>query len=426
MNSGRIARILLLIAGLGPLGCESGFMYSTVSWMDGVATVTEINDDGVMTLQASWTRDGIQRELLAQGVVEWSDDDRDLVLRSADARVVLEEQGGAAKHELTLHRVDGVPEYAYVLQGSTHDFDPAARAWLEEFLADALVRIPLGANPRARRIIDQQGPAGLLQEVQRFESSSLVAIYLKQLLEQAALDEAQLEDVVHTAEHKVTSNSSLGEILQSVAGQLPDSDPLSHALIRATHQVTSNSWKQELLTSIEQRRNLTREAETEWFEAALEITSNSTKQELIEEFLDRRSLDEETFAAVMRITASITSNSTQQELLERLMRASPLPASSWPSLIETIDQLTSSSSRRDLVIEAIHRGPRDPATRSLILEVIQNIPSRSSQHEAYHELLLQTDLAPATLEELAEAVQQLSSRSARTELEDEIRRKRGG
>src|SRR5207244_8968979 len=78
-------------------------------------------------------------------------------------------------------------ERRYLVNGRSHEIDREARAWLAETLPQVIRDSAIGADARVKRILQQRGPAGVLDEISKISSDHAKRIYFEQLFSNGPL-----------------------------------------------------------------------------------------------------------------------------------------------------------------------------------------------------------------------------------------------
>ncbi len=179
---------------------------------------TSVTTDGFGRTTATWS-DGTNRlKVRIEGTVKFGEDDRTIAYLSKSGRMLIWEKRDSRVTELDV-RADrqGDLDYEYSVDGQARPFDEAGREWLATVLVDLIRKTGVGAEERAKRILDREGVDGLLAEVAHIESDYVLRLFLGEALKRPALTAAECSDVLDVAAMRMESDYEKAELLLTVA-----------------------------------------------------------------------------------------------------------------------------------------------------------------------------------------------------------------
>jgi hypothetical protein len=163
-----------------------------------------------------WQDDYNRMDLEIRGSVEFTDNDSDVKNISSDGYFRLEHwSGGPSRIYLVRPGSNGI-ERLYSVEGASKALDADGRAWLARVLPDAIRESAIDATGRVKRILRQQGPAGVFAEVNKIRSDHSRRIYLENLLEYGTLNADNLRETMRLG-RKISSDGEKARLLVEAA-----------------------------------------------------------------------------------------------------------------------------------------------------------------------------------------------------------------
>ncbi len=144
---------------------------------------------------------------------------------------------------------DGTTTRRFSVGGLDKPIDGEARAWIADAI-ERLVRSGFGAEARVARIIAQQGPNGVLDEISRFGGAFTKARYFTLLFKQPRLDRPTAERALRQAGREIGSAFELARVLVAFAEVFPLDDTIAPAFIEATNSIGSAFEQSRVLLQV--------------------------------------------------------------------------------------------------------------------------------------------------------------------------------
>ena len=413
-----LSLILLVVSA-----CQGYRRGADSSWSyvgDGL-TISSRGAGAGQVVTATWSEGDTETVVHVNGEVQVSADGRDLLGLDPEGSLTVKERSWSGFRELRVEPgTGGILQYALQVDHEPAAYDASAQAWLGEVMGFLTTRSPLGAESRARAILAQEGPAGLLQSIDGLESGIAQESYFAVLLERPNLQPAVLAQAAHKAAAKVSSNSTLGDILMAIGEQQPTDETLTLALADAANEISSSSTHGEVLESLARTRRLTPTTAQALIRSASGISSSSTQQEALGAVLAAAPSDPSTVDAYVSAAEAISSSSSQGEALQAVVKKEGVATESYTRVVQGVDAISSSSVQEEVLLAVLERAPADPALYSACLDVVKEISSSSSQEAVMEALLARPNLDRATLDKAALTVASISSTSTRERLQAQI------
>jgi hypothetical protein len=270
-------------ASPAPVSVDSGRGRTTMRWSDGRRTL----------------------EFQFEGVVAFSDDDRDVKSMSPGSRLRIKEGGWINSRTLELTAdTDGKINRRYWSGLFEKAYDPDGRAWLPEVLPDIIRRTGIGAKARVARIFKAQGLDGVLAEIDRIDGSFGKRVYFNELLEMPGIDAAATARAIAQAGKQIDSDFELATLLSDRGQRFLDDDGVRRAYVEATRSIGSDFELRRTLSAPVDRGRLSPAVLGSVLEASQGIGSDFELATLLESVAKRYPLEAVRgpyFAAVSRV-----------------------------------------------------------------------------------------------------------------------------
>jgi len=350
------------------------------------------------------------------GPVVFREDDRDLLLATPAAKLVVRERGAAGDR---IYSRNGAGDERYVVDGQVQPIDDDAREWLARCVAALIERTPLGAEQRAERILQRDGVAGVTRELERVRNARARSTYLRSAIGSGELGADGVAQAVRAAAKSDLSESTRVDLCLMAAPVAADDPALTSALLDATAPITSSSHRARMLEAVLDRRPLDAAAGERLLESAGHIASTSTRSALLVRALDSLPPDEALRARWLEALRGCGSSDTQRAL-NALMARGDVTSNDLRRVASAAREVSSTSARAALLAKlALH--PR--ADRAALDEVrvgAQSVSSSSDAAEVLLALLERPELDRASLERIAEVANGVSSMSARDRVQQRL------
>ena len=144
-------------------------------------------------------------------------DDRELVAVPGLEALVREKRGGTDR-VVSIGEAHGTLVRRYEVDGRPAAWDAAAERWYRQLLPEVVRLTQAGIVPRARRILDDEGVAGLMDEVRRIPPhTSVRRSYLEALVSMRNADELPREELVAFAKEVLEYEPEREQFLATLA-----------------------------------------------------------------------------------------------------------------------------------------------------------------------------------------------------------------
>lgn len=259
---------------------------------------------------------GDKVEVRIRGSVEFADDATTIVRIARGASIYVEEKQGGRTRSIKVTPGDaGRFEYDYRVNGKSAVFDGDAQTLLAALLKRSVEEGGLNAEARAKRILAEQGPSGLLDLIERVKGDYLRTLYLTRL---GRLDAATSRRALRVVATGVESDYYKAESLAALADGPLDDAETRDAFFAAYATVASDYYMSAVLqTTIERHAG-----DAELLRAAAgavdRIPSDYYKAQVLADLADRAESDGALRAAIRAAAQKIESDYYREQVLSDL------------------------------------------------------------------------------------------------------------
>ena len=319
-------------------------------------TSINIHSDGAYSeISLSHTDSRRRVSLDAEGRIEFADDESDITALSDDGFFDLKVTEDGIERRLKITADNDVLTRRYWVDGSEEPFDPAGRRWLGEYLPMVFRLTGIDAEERVARLLRRGGAETVIAEIAAIDSDLVARIYTGHLVEQARLDEAQLDVLLAelargigsdlelrlalgavmehgelTADHwqrVLTASEAIGSdlearlVLSAAAAAMPTDAELVRAYAAATRHIGSDLEARLAISALGPHLGAADAAAVSTlFEAAAGIDSDLELRltlEALSGLADSRTAQEAYVAAARTIGSDLEARLALQHLVER-------------------------------------------------------------------------------------------------------------
>ena len=190
---------------------------------------TTLNEfgDGIKLRQRSGR---CKLELDLRGDLRWNATEDGIEWIERSGKLDVEHRTEEARHRLKVRGdASGTPQVEYWRDGEETVLDADGRAWLHEIAMVMFRRLGIDAEERSRRIFEQQGVDGLVDEIEAISSDRVASLYARAAFDAPPAERTDaLARTLRTVSRHVGSDHSVAELLVDLAesGLPPDSSDI--------------------------------------------------------------------------------------------------------------------------------------------------------------------------------------------------------
>ena len=255
----------------------------------------------------SHSEDGVKVEVRIEGKVEFTDDYTDVRSVSEDGLLLItDERGGATRKLRVTLNTGGTLKRAYSVNGQSREFDADASAWLSRILTEAARDGGLDAEVRARRILQQRGARGVLEEIKLLKNDYAKRVYFETLIKEGNPDTASLENILRQTSSQISSDYETARLLIDFAPLYLGKNRIVAPFFDATRRIKSDYEHARVLYAV-LKNNPNREVLKAILESTQSISSDYEKAKFLLDamplYLDDKSLRSSYLEAIRSITS---------------------------------------------------------------------------------------------------------------------------
>ena len=270
--------------------------------------------------------------VMMDGEVEFNDDDTDVVSLGNGAYLIIDENRRGEPTRRIEFRGSGTEfRRTYTVNGELRRDEADQKAWLARILPELAREQGLNAERRVKRILEKEGPDGVLREIRKIRSDGVKRTYLLLLVGNASLNGAQTATALRIVETEISSDGDKASVLRTLIPRL----------------------------------NLTEgNARDAFFSAASSISSDGDRSRVLLAALSRTSRDPASLTALLVSAGGISSDGDRSRVLIGAASAPALEASNArDAWFEAAGGVSSDGDRSRALLAILQQhGQRDDVT----------------------------------------------------------------
>jgi len=345
-------------------------------------------------------------ELETRGTVEFTDNDSDVKSISSDGYFRLEQRSSGPSRTYLVRPASNGIERLYSVDGVSKPLDADGRAWLAHVLPDVIRESAIGAPERVKRILRQQGAAGVLAEVNRIRSDHSRRVYLENLLEYGSLNGEDLRESMRLG-RKISSDGEKAGLLIAAATHY-QKPAVRESFFDAVDSISSDGEHRRVLASVLERYGPDHETMSLALRSAKRISSDGEKATVLVQAADFRLMDDTARSNYFRAADSISSDGEHRRVLSAVLKKN----SDKDVLVRSLRSASGISSDGEkcaVLSEAAQVYVDDAVVRRAFFDAAGTISSDGERHHALTALLKRADWSADTVREVAKSASRMSS-----------------
>lgn len=288
-------------------------------------------------------------EVQTKGKIKVNDDDTRIVSISPGGYLKISKKTFGNKRSLIVESsAGGKLNYEYYEGRSEVPFEPEGRKWLADILLDVVRMTGIDADGRTKRIYQNEGIDGFLEEVHQIASNSISALYFENLLENYKLNENELVSVCRAISDEISSNSERGRLYRRYSGRFMASNTLAVQFFESVSGLSSNTERGSVLRSIEKPIDFNDNKVTEaYFDGVDKLTSNTEAGSVIRNLERSQSLSNIAYVRLLVSVKKLSSNTEMGSVMRSLKdidMTDPDITDAWFNAIDAMSSNTEAGS----------------------------------------------------------------------------------
>lgn len=295
----------------------------------------------------STTENGRQLRVETVGTIELTDDERDIKTVSPDGFFELSSKGWLSlfgQRYIVRGNADGTVTRVLMSAATEHPIDEAARAWIGNTLQN-MVRQGFLAEARARRILTEQGPAGVLDAAADISSDFAQAKYFSVLATQSPIDRPNAERALRMAADDIGSDFELARVLIAFLDVITIDDAISPVFVEATRSIGSDFEHSRVLQALIAKQPHTTAVVNAVVTSSTTIGSDFEKSRVFRDLAGGMRLDASSLVGLIRASGSIGSDFEHSRVLRQIASSQPLDEASRREIVDSARHIGSDYER---------------------------------------------------------------------------------
>jgi|GEM_PF-591106 len=354
--------------------------------------------------------DGFRRlQVASSGQIEFSEDEQDVLHISPGGHFVIQEKKGLTTRRLEIEPgPDGKLTRSYTYRGEPRPFDDEARAWFGGLLQGLIRDDGYGAQARAQRILQRQGPVAVLDEITRIRRDGVKSIYFLELAKSDALDLAVKQQIIRQVSEEISSSGEKARLLEELMTHFRSDTGLRESLILSVNTVHSDGEKARLLSHFLERPDPSAKDLDSILSVIEQVSSDGEKSRLLQQAALRYGSGGPVRVAFFRALNTMHSNGERRETLSAFLRNSKLSREDLVEVLESVARLSSDGEKASLLVEMTKHYQEDAGLRAAFFKATDSVQS-SGENRRVLSALLEKKPSAETLLSILQSTKRISS-----------------
>lgn len=325
-------------------------------------------DNGTYTYSSRKGDQGLRIEF--EGKIEFTDDDKSIKSISRGGYLRIRKTSFGERREILAEpNSDGSINYEYSVGRRKAEFDDAAKKWLADVLLEVIRGTGIGAESRTKRIYANGGTDAVLKEVDNIRNDHVSHYYLKALLGQQNLSNAELTKIAGYVPRNLDSDHYISEVFKDYGDLFLKTPETTSAFLSAIRQMDSDHYVSQILMRA-LREDLSDEMISKVLDAAEVMDSDHYKTEVIKRLMDRNKLTDQTVNRIVKAAADIDSDHYATLILKEALDRPNLSDTAFESLMEAIGNIDSDHYVTETMRSMLrNRNPSERAVEAIVKRV---------------------------------------------------------
>jgi hypothetical protein len=285
------------------------------------SNVSSHSENGSRTWTATWTGNGCSIEAHSSGEVHFSPDATSIESISSGGYFEINERTDGDLRRIRVQPGNGGQlNYEYSVNGSKHEFDTEARAWLSKLLLQLERATGFSVSTRVPALLKQGGPEAVLKEVTQLQSDYVRQVYFTKLFEDATLPAPLLVKALNQAREEIDTDYSLAQVLLTIAQRYDLNDEAQRtAFLNGANKLGTDYEHARVLIELLKRPNLSPQIVRGTLESAKHIGTDYEKSRILTTLAGLTTFDQSEISSYLDLASNITTDYEHSRSLLALM-----------------------------------------------------------------------------------------------------------
>jgi beta-lactamase regulating signal transducer with metallopeptidase domain len=365
--------------------------------------------DGGDHFRSRWTTGDRTTEFEMAGQVEFGDDDASVIHMSPNGLVRVEERTGWSGRRIEIRNgTSGTPQVHYFLHGRERPLDETGRAWLASILPRVIRESGINAEERAKRILDRDGPAALLQEADRIANDHSRRRYLLTGIQSGRFGVGELQQTMRSVS-RMSSDNEKANLLIEASGDVLTPE-LRTWFFDAVNSIASDHDRRRVISKVVSEAETDQEMLVLAARSAQRIGSDHEKSEILKQIApDMMLSDAKVRRSVLQAAATIGSDHDKAEVLATLLRPRTADADAVAEIVRVAESIQSDSDKARLLEQLPAESVTSGTARTAFFAAVRTIQSASDSARVLTRFLAQAEASGDLLEEACRSARGIAS-----------------
>ena len=359
------------------------------------------------TQHIRWQDNLSRTDLELRGSIEFTDNDADVKNLSGDGYLRLEQWSVGLTRVFVARPGSNGIERLYSVDGMSKPLDADGRAWLARVLPEVIRENAIGAPDRVKRILRQQGPAGVFAEVNKIHGDRSRRIYLENLLDYGNLSAEDLRESMRLG-RKIGSDGEKAGLLIAATPRYQIA-AARESFFDSVDSISSDGERRRVLQSVLERYGADRENMALVLRSAKHISSDGEKAHVLTHAADFRLTDDTVRLNFFRAADSISSDGERHRVLSSVLRKNGADKDILVRSLRSASGISSDGEKAGVLVEAAAAYVDDAIIRRAFFDTAATLNSDGERHRVLSSLLRRSDWNGDTLREVVKSAAHMSS-----------------
>jgi len=228
---------------------------------------------------------------------------------------------------------------------------------------------------RVARLLQREGPRGVLAEVSQLKGDYVKRLYLNELMKQANLDAETARLALHQAAREIKSDYEKTEIQVKMAPTYLRDDRFREVYLEGVNTIDSDYERGRALKAVLKKESLTKDNLLFALKSVGAMTSDYEKAELLVKTASAFPLDESMQKAYLDAVRTINSDYEKGRAIVAVLNKNEPKADTLMFMAKSATEIRSDYEKAQLLIRVADAGRRDDAVRHAVTEAARTIQS---------------------------------------------------
>ncbi len=354
-------------------------------------------------------------EVDLRGDIEFLDDDSGVKKLSRGGYLNFKQREGRNSRSLEIRSERGEIVYVYRVNGRRIDIDGSVRDDIADLMLMIIRETGINARERVARILKEDGPDGVFEEIEQIDSSSSNSSYFIAFVELGKLGDSDLRKLVRMAPDQIASSGSRARFLIRAAPYYVEASSVSSDYFDVVTTIPSSGDHTRVLMNVLEL-DIDRKAFHQLLNSARSIASSGDKSRLLIKAAAHYENDADLSKTYFQVVDTIPSSGDHTRVLMALLNEIELDEESATALFRSVRGIASSGDKARLLSAAAPLFSDTAAQRKAFFEAVNEIPSSGDHTRVLLRLLDSENLNRETLLATLQSAKNIASSGDKTRI----------